>query len=271
MPIFAGPPTPFNSGDVSGSESFDQVDKVASYRAALIYKPTLDTSLYVAGSTSFNPSAQSLSFLSTGRGLGVSNAFLDPEENRSIEAGLKADFNNGALSFSGALFEITKTNARVPDPDNPGFNTLGGEQRVRGLSLDVNGMLARGLYVTGGYTYLDSEVIKAGPGAATGSALASAPEHSLSAWVNYRVTDRLDVGIGARYVSEQLAQNTGGGKSVPSYQLFDVMGRYRLSSTVALKLNLANLTDEYYLDQLHPWHVVPGPGFTATFAVNVVY
>jgi hypothetical protein len=38
-----------------------------------------------------------------------------------------------------------------------------------------------------------------------------------------------------------------------------------------LKLNLTNFTDEYYLDQLHPFHVVPGPGLTAIFAVNVVY
>ena len=268
---FAGPPTPFNSGDVSGAESFGQVDEVFSYRAALVYKPTLDTSIYLAGSTSFNPSAQSLSFLTTGRGLGVGNAFLDPEENRSIEAGLKADLNDGRLLFTGALFEITKTNARVPDPGNPGFNTLGGEQRVRGLSIDVNGMLTERLYLSSGYTYLDAEVVKAAPGAVAGAALANAPEHSFSAWVNYRITERLDFGAGARYVSEQLAQNTGGGKSVPSYQLFDAMGRYQISDTVTVKLNLTNLTDEYYFELLHPWHVVPGPGFTATLALNVTY
>ena len=49
------------------------------------------------------------------------------------------------------------------------------------------------------------------------------------------------------------------------------MARYRMSDAVTLKLNFANLTDEYYFDQLHPWHVVPGAGFTATFAVNMVY
>jgi catecholate siderophore receptor len=58
---------------------------------------------------------------------------------------------------------------------------------------------------------------------------------------------------------------------VPSYRLFDAMARYRVSDAVAFKLNLANIGDELYFDQLHPWHVVPGPGFTATFAVNVTY
>jgi len=268
---FEGPPTPFNSGDVSGPESFDQVDDVSSYRAALIYKPTRDSSLYLAGSTSFNPSAQSLSFLTSGRGLAVGNVSLDPEENRSIEAGFKANWKDGALSFAGAVFEITKTNARVPDPNNPGFNTLGGEQRIRGVSLDVNGILARDLYLSAGYAYLDGEVVKAAPGAAAGAALANAPEHSLSSWMNYRLTDRIDLGAGARYVSEQLAISTGGGKFVPSYTLWDAMGRYRLSDTVTIKVNLANITDEYYFEQLHPWHVVPGAGFTATLALNVIY
>jgi outer membrane receptor for monomeric catechols len=49
------------------------------------------------------------------------------------------------------------------------------------------------------------------------------------------------------------------------------MGRYRVNDTITFKFNLTNLDDELYFAQLHPWHVVPGPGFTATAAVNVVY
>ena len=132
-------------------------------------------------------------------------------------------------------------------------------------------MLEPRLELSSGYTYLDSEVVKAAPGALVGAPLANAPKHSLSFWADYQATARIDIGFGARYVSEQLAQNTGAGKRVPAYTAFDAMARYRLSPTVALKLNLANLTNEYYFDQLHPWHVVPAPGFTATFAVNVTY
>jgi len=49
------------------------------------------------------------------------------------------------------------------------------------------------------------------------------------------------------------------------------MGRYRISDKLTLKLNLTNLTDAYYFDQLHPFHVVPGPGFTAMLAANMVF
>ena len=169
------------------------------------------------------------------------------------------------------VFEILKKNARVADPNNPGFNTLGGEHQVRGISLDMNGMVGPGLFLTAGYSHLDTEVTKAAPGAAVGAALANAPEHSLSLWINYQFNERLDFGIGARHISDLLAQNTGNGKSVPSYQLLDGMGRYILSDTVSLKLNATNLTNEYYFDQLHPWHIVPGPGMTITFALNVIF
>jgi len=265
---FAGPPTPFNAGDVAGFESFEQTDKESSYRMALTYVLSPLINVYFAASTSFNPSAQSLSLLSTGRGLGTSNALLDPEENRSLEIGVKAELRDGLLSLSGAIFEIDKTNARIADPSNPGFNTLGGEHRVRGVSIDLNGMIAERLYLSSGYTYLDGEVVKAAAGSVAGAPLAHAPEHSVSLWLDYLLSDRFDVGFGARYVSEQLAQNTGTGKAVPGYSAFDAMAQYRMSDKLTLKLNLTNLGNEYYFDQLHPWHVVPAPGRTATFAVN---
>ena len=265
---FAGSPTPFNPGDVAGTESFDQTDDVVSYRAGLVYKPSVERTWYLAASTSFNPSAQSLSQLSTGRALGTNNALLDPEENRSLEVGFKADLRDGDLAFATSVFDITKTNARVPDPNRPGFNTLGGEQRVRGFSTDVSGLLTPRMFVQAGYTYLDSEVVTAAPGAAAGAALANAPEHSLSIWADYRISEPLDFGVGIRYVDEALAQNTGQGKSVPDYWLLDAMVRYNVTDRITVKLNLTNLTDEYYFGQLHPWHVVPGPGRTLMLAAN---
>jgi catecholate siderophore receptor len=268
---FAGPPTPFNSGTESGTEAFSHVDDVASYRAAVVYKPAERTSFYAAGSTSFNPSAQSLSLLTSGRGLGTENALLNPEKNRSVELGAKLDLKDSELSLSSAVFEITKTNARVADPTNPGFNTLGGEQRVRGASIDVTGRLTPRIYLASGYAYLDGEVVRGAAGATTGARLANTPEHSLSIWVDYRATNRLDFGFGGRYVGAQLAQNTGAGRRVPGYSVLDVMARYRFSGALVLKLNLTNLTDELYFEQLHPWHVIPGPGRTAMLAIDMAF
>jgi catecholate siderophore receptor len=268
---YAGTPTPFNSGTTSGDESYDRVDSALSYRAGLVYKPSEAATLYVAGSNSFNPSAQSLSFLTSGRGLGLANVDLRPEKNRSLEVGAKAGVRDESIDLGAALFEIQKTNARVPDPDNPGFNMLGGEQTVRGLSLDLSGLVASRFYLSAGYTYLDGEVTRAAPGVAPGAPLTNTPEHSFSFWADYQLTDRFDFGLGGRYTSGQVAQDGALPKTVPGYWLLDAMARYRLSETCVLKLDFSNLTDEYYFEQLHPWHVIPGPGFTATMAVNLAF
>jgi catecholate siderophore receptor len=268
---FAGPPTPFDSGTRSGHEENAQVDEVASYRAAVLYKPAERSSIYLAASTSFNPSAQSLSYLTTGRSLNTENAFLDPEENESIELGTKMGFRDDRLTLSAALFEITKNNARVPDPANPGFNTLGGEQRMRGVSVDIAGMPTERLYLAAGYAYLDGEIVRAAPGAAVGAKIANAPENSANLWANYRVSNRFDLGLGARYVGEQFVQAAINGRMVPSYSTFDAMGRYTLSQSMALKINVTNLTDEFYFEQLHMWHIVPAAGRTVTFAVNAEF
>ena len=195
----------------------------------VVYKPVERASIYLAASTSFNPSAQSLSFLTTGRNLNTENAFLDPEENESIELGVKTDLSDDRLSLSAALFEITKTNARIPDPANPGFNTLGGEQRMRGVSVDVAGMVTERLYLASGYAYLDGEVVRGAAGAAVGAPIANAPEHSANVWAQLPRHVRFDLGFGARYVGEQFAQSAINGRMAPSYSTFDAMGRYAMS------------------------------------------
>jgi catecholate siderophore receptor len=40
----------------------------------------------------------------------------------------------------------------------------------------------------------------------------------------------------------------------------DAMASYRLTETVALRLNIYNLTNTYYFERLGGGHLVPGPG-----------
>jgi catecholate siderophore receptor len=259
-------------GTTTGAEAVERVDEQWSYRAGLVYKPRDNGSVYLGWGTSFNPSAETLSFITSGRALGIGNAFLAPEENDSVEIGTKWDLRRETLSVNAAIFRIAKDNARVPDPTSAGFNMLAGEQQVEGFSITLVGRVGERWQLTSGYTHLDSEQTKSAAGAApAGSELANAPANTFTSWAAYTISTRFEVGAGARYVSDQLAQNVPPVKTVESYWAFDAMGKYHLSERLTLKLNLTNLTGEYYLDQLHPFHVVPGPGFTAVLAVNAVF
>jgi len=143
---------------------------------------------------------------------------------------------------------------------------------MRGASLDVSGFLTEKWQVLSGYTYLDGEVVDAATGAApAGSSLTDAPAHNASVWTTYQLSERFMIGGGARYLSQRLAKNSPPVKVVDSYWTADAMVEYRLSNNLLIKFNLTNVSDEFYIDQLHPWHVVPGPGLTGVLAVNTVF
>jgi catecholate siderophore receptor len=234
-----------------------------------VYKPIENSSIYFDYGTSFNPSAESLTQITSGRGLGIGNADLAPEKNRTFEVGSKWDVLNNTLSLTGAVFRLEKENARVPDPNNAGFNILAGEQRVDGFDVGLLGQLTQDWKITAGYAYLDGKVTKSAAGAApVGSKLPNTPEHSFSLFTEYRLGGGFEIGGGTQYVSTRLAQNTAPLKAVPGYWIFDAMVKYDISERMSLQLNVTNLFDKYYYDALHNFHVVPGAGRTALLTLN---
>lgn len=261
-----------DDGTFNRAERIERTDIETSYRAALVYKPVDEGTLYLGWGTSFNPSAEGLSFINSGRNLTIGDSQLDPENNRSIEAGVKWELFRGSLFVDGAVFRIEKNNARVPDPTTPGFNILAGKQRVDGFAVNATGRVNEYLSLNAGYTYLDSEQERTTQlTVAPGTPLANVPEHTYSAWLTWTPTTALQFGAGGRYVDERLAVITAPVKRVDSYFALDAMASYQVNQNLRLKLNLTNLTDEYYFDQLHPFHVVPGAGFGAVFAINLDY
>lgn len=256
--------------DVAGVETssgrFNINDTEASYRTALVYKPVDEGTLYLGWGTSYNPSGESVSFINSGRALTTGNVSLEPEENESLEFGVKWSLLNDQLLLDGALFRISKNNARIPDPLNPGFNTLGGEQEIRGFSLNLSGGLDDILYFTTGYTYLDD--VQRNPLTGNEGRINNVAENTFSFWLNWALGSALDFGIGTRYMDMRVVNNN---KAADGYWAFDAMAKYVYSDNVTFKVNLTNLTDKYYFDQLHPWHVVPGPGLGAVFAMNFDY
>jgi catecholate siderophore receptor len=257
------------SQSVAPVAAFERVDQKPSYRAAIVYKPKPYGSIYFDYGTSFNPSAESLS-------LSANNANLPPENNRTFELGTKWDFPSKRLSVEGAIFRTNKLNAREPDPNNPLLNVLSGEQRVNGAQVSVTGKITDGWQVLGSYAYLDGKLVSSQfyP-QAIGSQLANVPRNSFNLWTTHALPWRLTVGGGAQFVDSRTASTTvpldpvtGLVKQVPSYWTFDAMASRSISEHVGLQVNFYNLANRYYIDQVHPAHLVPGAGFTALVGLN---
>jgi catecholate siderophore receptor len=249
--------------------SFDRVDQQPSYRAAVVYKPKSFASVYFDYGTSFNPSAESLS-------LSASNANLPPEKNRTFEVGTKWDFPSRRLSVDAAVFRTEKLNAREPDPDNPLLNVLAGKQRVNGVQFSVTGRITDRWQVLSSYAYLDGKLVSSQYYAqAVGAQLANVPKNTFNLWSTFELPWKFTAGGGSQFVDSRTASTTapsdpvtGLVKRIPSYWLFNTMASHPLGERMNLQLNLYNLTNRKYFDEIHPAHIVPGAGFTALVGLN---
>ena len=252
------------SQTVAPASAFHRIDEMPSWRAALVYKPASTGSIYVDAGTSFNPSAEILS-------LSASTANLPPEKNRTYELGTKWDFPNSRLSLRAALFQTVKLNAREPDPTNSLLNVLAGTQRVNGAQIETRTRITSRWDLLASYAYLDSKLVSSHyyP-AAVGAQLANVPRHTLNFWSTWRLPSRWETGLGSNYVSSRTASSTapfdpttGLVKQLPGYWVFNAMAKHRLAEHVDLQVNVNNVANRYYYDELHPAHIVLGPGRSA--------
>jgi catecholate siderophore receptor len=258
------------SQSVTPASAFQRVDEMPTWRGAVVYKPRTNGSVYFDYGTSFNPSAESLS-------LSAANANTPPEKNRTFEMGTKWELGSPKLSVGGALFRTEKTNAREPDPTNPLLNVLGGNQRVDGIQGNVSGYLTSRWELLAGYAFMHSEVVSSQFYPRTvGHQLANVPRKTFNVWSTYETPWRhLEFGGGGNFVDSRTASSTvpfdpttGLLKQVPGYWIFSAMARYPISDRLDLQLNAYNLANNYYYDEPHPAHIVPGAGRSVLASLN---
>ena len=232
----------------------------------MVFKPLPNGSIYAGYGTSFNPSAEGLT-LSTNFN-SAARVNVDPEESASYELGTKWEFFNRKLLLGGAVFRTDKSNARTEDPLNPlDVVVLNGEERVDGIELNAAGSITEDWKVFGGYTFMSSEILNSADKRLIGRELANTPENTFSLWTTYRLPWNIELGAGARFTDQRLNTSVPA-RVAPDYWVFDGMATYYVNKTLSVQLNVYNLTDERYIDQLSGGHFVPGPGRSATVAVN---
>jgi catecholate siderophore receptor len=260
-----------------------------NYQAGLVYKPTEDSSLYISYGTASTPPGVAGGDQNTNGTNGTGtlvNQTLEPEDSESFEAGAKVNVFNDALALSAALFKTTRKNAQIQT--DVGVYQQVGETQVKGFELGVSGNITPKWQAFGGYTYMDSELVR---GAITilsngtpvtnvnqGDPLANTPKNTFSLFTTYRVTRPLSLGGGAYYVSKTFGGNQGGAGGgankvyLPSYWRYDAFASYRVNDRVDVQLNVQNLTDARYFTKTNGvHHADPAPGRQAILTLNVKY
>jgi len=251
-----------------------------NYQVGLVFKPSANSSLYASYGTASTPPGVSAgdqnSNVSTGTG-NLATVQLEPEDSESFELGAKANVFHDTLALSAAAFRTTRKNAQILIDANTYAQV--GEVEVKGFELGVSGNVTPRWQVFGGYTYMDSELVR---GAYTsvnqGDPLANTPKHTVSVFTTYKVTRQIAVGGGAYYVSTSFGGNQGGAGGganriyAPSYTRYDAFASWSINPKVDLQLNVQNLTDERYIARTNGvHHADPAPGRQAILTINMKY
>ena len=275
---------PYAVAPIPRQASWDFVN----YQLGLTWKPTRNTSVYASYATSSTPPTVSAGDQNAAPANGTGNlagAVLDPEETTSYEIGAKASLFRQQLLLSAALFRTERTNAAILVGPGATDFAQAGEIEVQGVELGVSGNITPKWQVFGGYTFMDSELVRGAvtivngvvvPNPLIGLELANTPKHSASLFSTYNVTDRFSAGGGIYYVSDSNGGNQGGAGGganriyAPAYTRVDLFASYDLNDRATLQLNVQNAGDEEYIlrtNGVH--HADPAPGRSATLALNM--
>ncbi|MFN3635891.1 MAG: TonB-dependent receptor domain-containing protein, partial [Rhizobium rhizophilum] len=111
--------------------------------------------------------------------------------------------------------------------------------------------LTDNLSLTGGYSYLVSEIMENGTAGNEGNELAMVPRQTASLWLNYTIEGDgqrgdMTVGGGARYIGSYFYTDANTG-STDGNIVFDAALTYKIRENTSFELNVSNLFDEKYI------------------------
>lgn len=207
--------------------STDSSSKATGYGAA-VYELTPNINAYGSYTQVFTPQ-----YVANKDG-----ELLKPREGDQIEIGLKGHWQD-TLSARLSAYHLTDENAAAPTKD--GDQVALGKRQMQGVELEVNGEIMPNLQVSGGYSYLDSDIKQASSDRDDGIFLLM-PKHSANLWVSYEADNwlarPLTVGLGVNAVGKFSSSQ---GIKADSYNTWDAMVSYPFNDQLTGQLNVYNL------------------------------
>lgn len=228
-----------NTGDELSSSHFTDSRWMPTY--GIVYKPWETLSLYANHTEALEPGS---SAPSTALNYGSTVGILHSKQN---EVGAKIDF--GRVGGSLALFQIKKPLAMVNDA---GIYALDGEQRNRGVELNVFGEPVLGLRLNGSATWLDPEMRKTANSANDGNDAVGVARFYMVLGAEYDIkpVEGLTATARVNHTGSQYA-DAANDKKLSDYTTLDLGVRYRTrlnadQNEMVWRLGVDNVTNKKY-------------------------
>ncbi|MQT45777.1 TonB-dependent siderophore receptor [Pseudomonas helleri] len=212
-------------------------------QAALIYKPWLDTSVYLSYIKGLSLGGQAAWFSTN------ASEILAPTTSRQIELGVKHDWQN--LSLTAALFQISQ-DYQYNKPNGDGSFTFvqQGKQKNTGIELSANGHVSTNLQIAASVAAIRARVSDSGTDAYDGHQAINVPKLRASLHADYSIPGVPGLALlgGGQYSASKYANQQGSVKAA-GYTVFDVGSRYstRIEGyDTVFRLTVDNLFDKRY-------------------------
>ncbi|RON02593.1 TonB-dependent siderophore receptor [Pseudomonas brassicacearum] len=244
---------------IATDHSSQQHNDVFTPYAGLLYDLTPEYTVYASYTDIFNPQSER----------DVSRKYLEPVVGSNYEVGLKGSLLEERLNLATALFWSTQDNVAERDDSVPPdpvtgeefFKSGGKGNKVQGFEAEVSGEVLQGWNLTAGYTYTHSVN---GEHKRTNTAQ---PLNMLRVSTAYRLPgdwQALTIGgavnwqsdiygnsrrpVGRDANAEVVTQNTRINQH--TYTVVKLMSRYEIDKHLSASLNVDNLLDEKYYDNV---------------------
>lgn len=235
-----------------------------SPRVGVVWQPVPSQSLYASYSKSYSPYG--------GRGtISVDTAATavyddQSQHSRQVEAGLKSDWLDGALSTQLAVYQLEHYNIRYrPDATNqPTIWAIRGKERSRGVELSASGRLAPSWYVRGGVGFMSAKVVEDQQVPANvGLELQNTAKRNGNLFVRYAPSGAWYGEVGVTHTSSRWS-NAANTARLPGYTRWDALVGWR-AAPWTVTMAVSNLLDKEY------WRSNAMPGAPRTFLVSANY
>ncbi|MDL4914555.1 MAG: TonB-dependent siderophore receptor [Enterobacterales bacterium endosymbiont of Blomia tropicalis] len=230
----------------------------------IVYKPWQSISLYANHTESLQPGDAAPN---TATNYGATTGIAHSRQN---EVGIKADFDR--VGGSLALFEIKKP-AGILNSNN--YYSMSGEQRNRGIELNVFGEPVLGFRLNGSATWIDPNMTKTEDGAYDGKDAIGVPRYNyvLSAEYDIKQLEGLTATALLNHSGSQWADSANT-KKIDSFTTLDLGVRYRTKvnqNDMVWRVGVDNVTNEKYWSNIDGTGTYLYQGEGRTLKVGVTY
>lgn len=241
-------------------------DSVVTPSVGLVFKPRQNVMLY----------ANYIEGLQKGEEVGATYAnageTLAPYVSKQYEAGVKVDW--GSITTTLSAFEIKKPSGAANGSNVYGQN---GEQRNRGLELNVFGEVTRDVRVLGGVTFMDAELTKTVGGTNNGNTATGVPRVQVNLGAEWDTPFIKGLTLSGRAIyTGQQQLDTSNSRQIPDWTRFDIGLRYSIDAgdtPLMLRANIENVFDKDYWASAayYPGYVAIGSPRTFLMSVSAEF